>query len=32
VLDPEVVAQLLVARRRTDPLSALSAREREVLA
>ena len=32
VLDPEVVAQLLVARRRADPLSALSAREREVLA
>jgi DNA-binding NarL/FixJ family response regulator len=32
VLDPEVVAQLLVARRRTDPLGALSAREREVLA
>ena len=32
VLDPEVVAQLLVARRRTDPLSALSPREREVLA
>jgi DNA-binding NarL/FixJ family response regulator len=32
VLDPEVIAQLLVARRRTDPLSALSSREREVLA
>jgi DNA-binding NarL/FixJ family response regulator len=32
VLDPEVVAQLLVARHRTDPLSALSSREREVLA
>jgi DNA-binding NarL/FixJ family response regulator len=32
VLDPEVVAQLLVAGRRTDPLGALSAREREVLA
>jgi DNA-binding NarL/FixJ family response regulator len=32
VLDPEVVAQLLVARRRTDPLGALSPREREVLA
>ena len=31
VLDPEVVAQLLVARR-ADPLSALSAREKEVLA
>jgi DNA-binding NarL/FixJ family response regulator len=32
VLDPEVVAQLLVARRRTDPLSTLSTRERDVLA
>jgi DNA-binding NarL/FixJ family response regulator len=32
VLDPEVVAQLLVARRTADPLSALSTREREVLA
>jgi DNA-binding NarL/FixJ family response regulator len=31
VLDPEVVAQLLVARR-TDPLTALSPREKEVLA
>jgi DNA-binding NarL/FixJ family response regulator len=31
VLDPEVVAQLLVARR-TDPLQALTPREREVLA
>ena len=31
VLDPEVVAQLLVARR-ADPLAALSARERQVLA
>ena len=31
VLDPEVVAQLLVARR-TDPLAALTPREREVLA
>ncbi len=31
VLDPEVVAQLLVARR-SDPLGALTAREREVLA
>ena len=30
VLDPEVVAQLLVARR-TDPLAALTPREREVL-
>ena len=32
VLDPEVVAQLLVARRHTDPLGKLSNREREVLA
>jgi DNA-binding NarL/FixJ family response regulator len=31
VLDPEVVAQLLVARR-TDPLQTLTPREREVLA
>jgi DNA-binding NarL/FixJ family response regulator len=31
VLDPEVVAQLLVARR-ADPLAALSMREKEVLA
>ncbi|HLT60870.1 MAG TPA: response regulator transcription factor [Microlunatus sp.] len=31
VLDPEVVAQLLVARR-SDPLAALTPREREVLA
>jgi DNA-binding NarL/FixJ family response regulator len=31
VLDPEVVAQLLVARRRSDPLAALTPREREVL-
>jgi len=31
VLDPEVVAQLLVARR-TDPLQSLTPREREVLA
>ena len=30
VLDPEVVAQLLVARR-ADPLSTLSARERRCL-
>ncbi|HEX6447322.1 MAG TPA: response regulator transcription factor [Streptosporangiales bacterium] len=30
-LDPEVVAQLLVRSRRTDPLGMLSAREREVL-
>jgi DNA-binding NarL/FixJ family response regulator len=32
VLDPEVVAQLLVRRRVHDPLRALTAREREVLA
>ena len=32
VLDPEVVAQLLVRRRRDDPLRALTPREREVLA
>lgn len=31
VLDPEVVAQLLVQRRAADPLSALTEREREVL-
>ena len=31
VLDPEVVAQLLVRRRTKDPLTALTAREREVL-
>jgi DNA-binding NarL/FixJ family response regulator len=31
-LDPEVVAQLMVARRGGDPLSALTPREREVLA
>jgi DNA-binding NarL/FixJ family response regulator len=31
VLDPEVVAQLLVRRRRDDPLRALTPREREVL-
>ncbi|HEX7744887.1 MAG TPA: response regulator transcription factor [Micromonosporaceae bacterium] len=31
VLDPEVVGQLLVRRRRDDPLRALTAREREVL-
>ncbi len=30
-LDPDVVAQLLVARRSADPLAALTAREREVL-
>ncbi|WP_149202686.1 response regulator [Actinotalea subterranea] len=32
VLDPDVVAQLLVPRRVTDPLGSLTAREREVLA
>jgi DNA-binding NarL/FixJ family response regulator len=32
VLDPEVVAQLLVARRNADPLAKLTPREREVLA
>lgn len=32
VLDPEVVAQLLVRRRVRDPIDALTAREREVLA
>jgi DNA-binding NarL/FixJ family response regulator len=32
VLDPEVVAQLLVQRRAEDPLASLTAREREVLA
>lgn len=32
VLDPEVIAQLLVRRRAQDPLEALTAREREVLA
>src|SRR5580693_6201953 len=31
-LDPEVVSQLLAASRRTDSISVLSAREREVLA
>jgi DNA-binding NarL/FixJ family response regulator len=31
VLDPEVVAQLLVRRRRDDPLRSLTARERDVL-
>jgi DNA-binding NarL/FixJ family response regulator len=31
VLDPDVVAQLLVRRRRDDPLRALTPREREVL-
>ena len=32
VLDPEVVSQLLVRRRRDDPLHSLTPREREVLA
>jgi DNA-binding NarL/FixJ family response regulator len=32
VLDPEVVAQLMVRRRRDDPLRELTPREREVLA
>ncbi|MGH3253250.1 MAG: helix-turn-helix domain-containing protein, partial [Trebonia sp.] len=32
VLDPEVVRQLLARSRKTDPLSRLTAREREVLA
>ena len=32
VLDPEVVAQLLVRRRAQDPLAPLTPREREVLA
>ncbi|MEU8264166.1 response regulator transcription factor [Micromonospora sp. NPDC048999] len=32
VLDPEVIGQLLVRRRRGDPLAALTPREREVLA
>jgi DNA-binding NarL/FixJ family response regulator len=32
VLDPEVVSQLLVRRRRNDPLKDLTPREREVLA
>ena len=31
VLDPEVVAQLLVARRRQDPLASLTPREQQVL-
>src|SRR6185436_13594970 len=31
VIDPGVVAELVSARRRNDPLAALSAREREVL-
>ena len=32
VLDPEVISQLLVRRRRDDPLGSLTPREREVLA
>jgi DNA-binding NarL/FixJ family response regulator len=32
VLDPQVVAKLLAAQRRHDPLNALTARERELLA
>jgi DNA-binding NarL/FixJ family response regulator len=32
VLDPKLVVELLTARRRTDPLHALTPREREVLA
>jgi DNA-binding NarL/FixJ family response regulator len=32
VFDPRLVAELLAARRRTDPLDALTPREREVLA
>jgi serine/threonine-protein kinase PknK len=32
VVDPALVAELVSARRRTDPLAVLSAREREVLA
>ena len=32
VIDPGLVAELVTARRRNDPLAALSAREREVLA
>jgi serine/threonine-protein kinase PknK len=32
VLDPKLVVELLAARRRTDPLEALTPREREVLA
>jgi serine/threonine-protein kinase PknK len=32
VVDPALVQELVTARRRTDPLAALSAREREVLA
>ena len=32
VLDPQVVSQLLASQRRTDPLAALTPRERELLA
>ena len=32
VVDPALVQELVTARRRNDPLAALSAREREVLA
>ena len=32
MVDPALVAELVNARRRTDPLDVLSAREREVLA
>jgi DNA-binding NarL/FixJ family response regulator len=32
VLDPQVIAQLLAGKRRGDPLGALTARERELLA
>jgi serine/threonine-protein kinase PknK len=32
VVDPALVAELVTARRRNDPLGVLSAREREVLA
>ena len=32
VLDPQVIAQLLARQRRDDPLGALTARERQILA
>jgi ABC-type glutathione transport system ATPase component len=32
VLDPQVIAQLLTGQRRDDPLGALTARERELMA
>ena len=32
MVDPELVKELVGARRRSDPMAALSAREREVLA